>query len=481
MTAATGDHAVSQAGGSPALLGRNSEMEDSDSAQFVMHDHLALIYDNQEEQMNIVAPFLRVGMESGAKSVFIVDADDPEKVLAAMGRYGIDVHASRAAGSLSVLTRQEAYLKKGYFDPDWMIKFLAKTVEDAKRNGFQGVYSSGDMTWALVPLPDAANRLVDYECKVDAFFAGSDMVGLCQYNRHRLSPKALMHVIHTHPKLIFRGEVCDNPYYFSPQIRESGRSGTGDPVERLLVGMVEATRMRHHLKTEKEALHRSEKAASAGRMADAMAHEINNPLEAIMNLWYLLKQENLSPEGRDRVKMMGRELNRVSYISNQILGLYSINSVAANVDITQLIQEAVRRCMLLDKAHRTIVKVDSRTNACIDGNANELGQLFENLVTNAIESRAARVRIRVSDSYHWKRPERRGVRITIADNGPGIEAATFVRAFEPFFTTKRRKGAGLGLWVSRRIAQKHDGSITMHTSTRPGRGGTAFSVFLPTR
>ena len=123
------------------------------------HDHLAMIYDRPDEQLDFIVPFLRMGLERGEKSVYIYDDNSAETVIAAMERHGIDVGAATASGALSILTKAHAYMKNGNFDPDWMIDFLAQSVEDAKKEGFSAVRASGEMTWALGPAGDAHDRL----------------------------------------------------------------------------------------------------------------------------------------------------------------------------------------------------------------------------------------------------------------------------------------------------------------------------------
>lgn len=449
-------------------------------ASCATHDHLALIYDNQEEQLDIIVPYLRLGLERGEKSVFIVDDTSPATVMAAMERHGIDVDAATATGALAIITKHDAYLKNGDFDPEWMIGFLAEAVEDAKKEGFHAVRASGEMTWALGPAGNANGRLVEYECKLNTFFAGYDMGGICQYNRRRFRPETLMHVIHTHPRLVFRGEVCDNPYYIPSEIFQGRSDGMEDPVRRLLESMAESTRLRRRLSAKTEALRRSEKLAAAGQMAATMAHEINNPLEAIVNLWYLLNQEKHSPEGRGYLEAMGKELNRVSHIAKQTLEFYRVGATAGHVDIAQIADEAAQLFSGRADAQGTAIKVESRAFASIYGSSGELRQLFENIILNALEAGASKIRIRISHRQDRGQPARRGVRILIADNGAGIPSSVAAKAFEPFFTTKKEKGTGLGLWVSKGIVQKHEGSISLRSSIRPGRSGTAFSIFLPT-
>jgi signal transduction histidine kinase len=474
---ASGAHVAAPAGPLPPFL-REWTFGESQLSSCGTHDHLALIYDNQVEQLDIIAPFLRFGLERGEKSVFIVDDTSPETVVAAMEHYGVDVDAATATGALAIITKHDAYLKNGDFDPDWMIGFLAEAVEEAKKEGFHAVRASGEMTWALGPAGDANHRLTEYECMLNRFFPGYDMGGICQYNRRRFRPETLIHVIHTHPRLVFRGEVCENPYYIPPEVIQ-GRGGEQEPVQRLLESMAENTRLRRQLNTETEALRRSEKLAAAGRMAATIAHEINNPLEAIVNLWYLLRQEQLSPQGRVYAEAMGKELTRVSHIAKQTLEFYRCGATASQVNVGRLVEEAAESFLCRAKSQGATIEVRQRGPASIYGFAGELRQLLSNLIVNALEAGPSKIRICCSRARDWRKTSRRGIRIVIADDGAGISPVAAPHVFEPFFTTKEEKGTGLGLWVSKGIVLKHEGTISMRTSTRAGRGGTAFLIFLP--
>ncbi len=476
LTLRAGDHTAPL----PAFLRECAPLEHPQLASCTAHDHLALIYDHQDEQLDIVIPFLRLGLERGEKCVYIHDDNTAASVIAAMERHGIDVAAATASRALSIITKTDAYLKNGDFDPDWMIGFLIQAVEDAKSEGFHSVRASGEMTWALGPASRPHERLIEYECKLNEFFAGHEMVGLCQYNRRRFRPETLMHVIHSHPQLVFRGNVCDNPYYIAPEILLGADTTTDDSICRLLDTMAENTRLRQTLSAESEARRRSDKLAAAGRMAATIAHEINNPLEAITNLWFLLSRENLSPSAQEFVKLMGAELNRVSHIAQQTLQFYRTGKSPERFDLASQIGQTVDILAQKAESHGASISVSDRIPATIHGFAGELRQLFTNLLVNALEAGATAVRIRTSRARDWKQSAREGVRVSIADNGAGIPSHAAANIFEPFFTTKEEKGTGLGLWVSKGIVQKHEGSISMRTDTRPGRSGTIFSVFLPT-
>jgi PAS domain S-box-containing protein len=229
------------------------------------------------------------------------------------------------------------------------------------------------------------------------------------------------------------------------------------------------------------ALRKSEKFAAAGRMAATIAHEINNPLEAIVNLWFLLGQDqSLSADGHELLKTLGTELSRVSHITKQTLQFYRDGKTPAPVDLAEPLNAAVSLYSRKALSASTNIETHYRTSATIFGFAGELRQVFANLIGNALEAGANGIKIRVSPGRDWKHGARCGVRVAIADNGSGIPADSAGKLFEPFFTTKDEKGTGLGLWVSKGIVQKHDGWIRMRTSTRRAHHGTTFELFLPT-
>ena len=229
------------------------------------------------------------------------------------------------------------------------------------------------------------------------------------------------------------------------------------------------------------ALRKSEKFAETGRMAATIAHEINNPLEAIVNLWYLLSQDtSLSADAQEKLKTLGAELSRVSHITKQTLQFYRDGKTPAPFDLVEPLNAAVSLFSLKSASAGTMIETQLRTSVTIFGFAGELRQVFANLIGNALEAGATVIKIRVSPGHDWKHQARRGVRVSFADNGSGIPADSVARLFEPFFTTKDEKGTGLGLWVSKGIVQKHEGWIRVHTSTRPARHGTTFELFLPT-
>jgi len=228
-----------------------------------------------------------------------------------------------------------------------------------------------------------------------------------------------------------------------------------------------------------EALRRTEKLATAGRLTAAIAHEINNPLEAITNLLYLARRD---PTRADQhLEMAEREVLRIADIAQQTLGFVRDVSDTRPLNVSLTLEEVLQLYALKITSKQIHTKKEFDEHCEIRGFAGELRQLFSNLIVNAVDAmpQGGQLRLRVSRAQERSGSQRSGVRVIFADNGSGIPDSDQARIFEPFFTTKKDSGTGLGLWLSEGIVRKHGGQITVRSSTRPGRSGTVFSVFLP--
>lgn len=233
-------------------------------------------------------------------------------------------------------------------------------------------------------------------------------------------------------------------------------------------------------KKAEEALIRSEKLASAGRMAAVLAHEINNPLAAVMNLLFLAQTTANTPAPVHRyLKMADDELKRIAHITRHTLGFYRESSVPTSFLVTILLDSVID--LLQAKRVSTQVIVEKQCDDLLQITAifGELRQVISNLMLNSLDALGdgGRITLRASTSRSPLDGSSR-VRITIVDNGHGIGAATLPRIFEPFFTTKGSTGNGLGLWVCKQIIEKHEGSIRVRSRTREPQG-TTFSIVLP--
>jgi two-component system, NtrC family, sensor kinase len=233
-------------------------------------------------------------------------------------------------------------------------------------------------------------------------------------------------------------------------------------------------------KKAEEALIGSEKLASAGRMAAVLAHEINNPLAAVMNLLFLAQTTADTPGPvHQYLKMADDELKRIAHITRQTLGFYRESSVPTTFLVVTLLNSVID--LLQAKRVSTQVIVEKQCDDMLQITAifGELRQVISNLMLNSLDAlgESGRVTLRASRSRNLLDGSSR-IRITIADNGQGISAATLPRIFEPFFTTKGSTGNGLGLWVCKQIIEKHGGSIWVRSRTCEPHG-TTFSIVLP--
>ncbi len=218
-------------------------------------------------------------------------------------------------------------------------------------------------------------------------------------------------------------------------------------------------------KLSEELLRRTEKLAATGQLAASIAHEINNPLEAVTNLLYLLDQQPLDEESRHYTDMAQEEIARVSQITQQTLRFYRQSSSPT------LIQPADVLDSVLDLHHgrSNAAKVQTirryRDGAELYAFSGEMRQLFANFVGNALDAmpNGGKIYLSVRASQAWYQPEVQGVRITIADTGCGMTEAVRQRIFEPFFTTKEITGTGLGLWISSEIIAKHQGTVKVRS------------------
>jgi PAS domain S-box-containing protein len=233
-------------------------------------------------------------------------------------------------------------------------------------------------------------------------------------------------------------------------------------------------------KTE-QALHTTERLASVGRLAATVAHEINNPLEAVINLVYLARHSDNPSEVKPYLAAAEEELVRVSHLTKQTLGFYRSSQTAIPIRLGSMVKSLASVFSSRVRNKEIDFQSQFRHDPEIVGIPSELRQLIANLISNSIDAvpRRGRVRVRLSCGREKRAERREGVRLTVADSGPGIPRAVRARLFEPFFTTKKDVGTGLGLWVCKGIVEKHHGQIRVKSRRDNGKSGTVFSVFLP--
>lgn len=233
-------------------------------------------------------------------------------------------------------------------------------------------------------------------------------------------------------------------------------------------------------KKSEKALLQSEKLAAVGRLASSVAHEINNPLEAITNLIYISRNSSELDEIHTMLDLAEQELRRVSNIVNQTLRFHKQSTKPQPITCTDLIASVL--AMYEGKLRNSGITVEKRKRAdkpvvVYEG---DIRQVLSNLIGNAIDAMplGGRLLVRSRGTFDCNSGEP-GIAVTVADTGTGIAPHDMASIFEPFFTTKGIAGTGLGLWISREIIDRHRGYLRVRSSMRPDHRGTVVTLFLP--
>lgn len=223
-----------------------------------------------------------------------------------------------------------------------------------------------------------------------------------------------------------------------------------------------------------------EKLAIVGQLASSIAHEINSPLEAVLNLLYLIRTADDLNQARGYAAQADEEIQRVAHIATNTLQFHRQGATPNSANIAALLESVLLLFKGKLAASRVNVQLEKRDEPKLFCYADEIRQSVANLVRNAIEAMptGGKLYVRVRSSMDW-RSDVPGVRITVADTGLGMNSQTRRRIYEPFFTTKGAIGTGLGLWITEGILTKHRASLHLRSSETPGASGTAFTLIFP--
>jgi signal transduction histidine kinase len=219
----------------------------------------------------------------------------------------------------------------------------------------------------------------------------------------------------------------------------------------------------------------SERLAAGGRMANTLAHEINNPLEALTNIFFLLQtQPDMPPQAQELLAIAAREIERVGHITRSTLSFYR-KLPGRTMDLRTMLEEVVQ--LFSSRAAQHQIEITTRYADGVESVHYDpsLRQVFANLVGNALEAMEhgggrIMVRARLVGDF---------ASVIVADNGHGIERENLQAIFEPFFTTKGERGTGLGLWVTRGIVEEQGGKLSLRSCTTGKKHGTTIRITIP--
>jgi PAS domain S-box-containing protein len=280
------------------------------------------------------------------------------------------------------------------------------------------------------------------------------------------------------------GERID--HYETTRVRKSGElvevSVTISPIRNIQGQVIGASKIARDISDRKrmeKILIQSEKLAATGRMAAAIAHEVNNPLESLMNLIYLARY-NCPADSKAQSYLLTAEgeLERVSHIARQTLGYYRDTGSPADVYLHDLIENVLT--VYQSKLVASGITVESSFNDLrkISVSQGEILQVFSNVIANAIDAMKQGGKLSI-ELRKTMAPDGEGIQTIIRDNGIGITPENLERIFEPFFTTKGNLGTGIGLWVTKQLVESRGGQISVISSTGPANSGTIFTIHIP--
>lgn len=243
------------------------------------------------------------------------------------------------------------------------------------------------------------------------------------------------------------------------------------------------TEVTHHKKLQ-ETLKMTERLAATGRLAHVIAHEINNPLEALSNLLFLVQySSDLDERNRGLVKEALVQLERISQITKQILIYHRESKQPVLADGTDLLQGVLAMFRPQMMVNRVELITHFKSSRPIWVHPGEMRQAFGNLVSNALDAigdEGGTLKVSCFDTTDCL-TMRQGVRFVFSDSGGGIPPDSLSHIFDAFYTTKDLKGSGIGLWLTSEIVAKHRGRLRVRSRINGLFRGTLFDIFLPER
>lgn len=329
---------------------------------------------------------------------------------------------------------------------------------------------SKDLNGTILTWNDAAAQMFGYSAE--------EIIGR---NVRCLIPQDLQHEEETILSKIRRGERIS--HYETVRMKKSGQlfdvSITISPLidsEGKIIGASKIAREITERKRIEKQLIESEKLAATGRMAATVAHEINNPLDSLLNLLFLARKSGSLAEARSYLTTAEAELERVAQIARQTLGYYHDDGKPIPVIVQDLIEHVLTVYQGKLASARIASECRFEDHAQLLASKGELIQIFSNLVANAIDAMPQGGVLHVQTKRRLL-PD--GIDIEFADNGAGIDQQHLPRVFEPFFTTKGDRGTGIGLWVVKQLVEKRGGEVAVTSNTDNSTRGTTVSIFLP--
>ena len=450
--------------------------------------HKCLIYDGHpSEQLPVVVPLIQEGLRDRHRCLYLGDPEMVRMVESALAEKGVDTAQEIRRGAL-VFSSDRSHLDGG-FDPQAMVDMLRRLVDDALRDGFHGLCATGDMMWELGS--DANfDRLQEYEALLERVFREKPLMGVCQYRRDTVPPRALREALMTHRSVYVGAHLNrDNLFYLPPELLLPAvdarlREAQGEWMCQQITRVLRAEHKRDEALAEQRRLAEDLERRVRERTADlesfsySVSHDLRAPLRAIDGFSKMLMEDqapSLDAEGLRRLNIIGDNARRMGQLIDDLLKFSRTGRTEMKtqvVDMNALARETLRETVPPGgKVQAVVGDLPPAT-----GDLPLLKQVFANLVGNAVKysSKKAEPRIEIGatsgegETTYW-----------VKDNGAGFDMANAGKLFKVFqrlHGAREFEGTGIGLALVQRIIQRHGGRVWGEGAE--GQGAT-FSFTLP--
>ena len=442
-----------------------------------------MVYETPAERMAALGPFIREGFKRNEACALITDEENMPEVSSNLESQGIRVAEEQQRGSLFLLNYRQSYLRGGRFDPEGMLRYLDDTVRKQVERGHAGFRVTGEMSWALGTKPDC-DRLLEYETLLNKYLPGSQVVGICQYDRTRVSPRVIYDVLRTHPIAIVGDRFCSNQFFEPPEVILR-QGGLAHRVNWMLMQLKRSHDAEQKLRQWNQALEHNVKARTASlkeskdqmeAFAYSVSHDLRAPLRAMLGYSQILRDDyssKLDGEALNYLKRIGASARRMDQLIVDLLEYSRVAQIELLIGRVPL-EGPVRRAMAQLSDADADIHVDASLPP-VRGVSTLLEQIFRNLLSNAIKFVPPGVRPRI---HIEAEPLVGRVRVWIRDNGIGIPEECIPNLFKLFSRVGAGgfPGTGAGLAIVRRALERMGGNIGVEST--PGVGSN-FWIELP--
>lgn len=448
--------------------------------------HRCLIYEGHpSEQLPVIAPLLLDGLKERRRCLYLGDPGMVAMVRAALAERGLDVPEAVARGAL-VFSSDRSHLRAGRFDPDGMVTGLKRLVDDAVRDGYSGLWATGDMRWETGEDADA-DRLREYEARLERVFDEKPLAGVCQYHRATLPPRTVQTALESHRAVHVGGALLrDNLFFVPPDLLLRDDPGARDRLAEWtwsqVTRVVRAERDRDRARSALEEANKELEARVKARTADleeftrSVTHDLRGPLGLVAGLCADIRRSHapaLDAAGRAEFERVEASVVRLEELIEALSELFAISRrpfEAAEVDLSALAREAGEALRRSASERETFVSVQDGLAA--RGDARMLRSVLANLLGNAwkftSKTPGATIEFGAEDSAG------RAVYF-VRDTGVGFDTEGRDRLFRTFSRLHKASdypGHGLGLALVRRVIARHGGEVWAYST--PGRGASFY-------